>query len=464
MQDTFQDVGTVPTSPSNPANRAIPPLGAVLVVLLLSVGVVSPPTYAAPPTVIRTTPADGDFDVDPGLTEIRVEFDQDMDHTGHSVCGGGDWFPEVVGEASWQNARTFVLPVKLKLNHDYGFNLNCPSAMNFRNAGGESAGPYSLNFATRGGSSDVPPEKHRAAFKELRRLVNEEYSYRAVRGIDWDKLFADYETRLCGAATPEQFGRYAGRMLAAAKDVHISVSLRDRWFACFRRFVSPNADQRRLPELVPEFAKRSAAVFSGRYPDGIGYILISTWRNREAGAHEQAFVALEELADCPGLIIDMRFNSGGAELVAQEFAGCFVDEPVVYAQHVNCDRKAPSGFTAPTKRVLEPSRDRPKYRGKVAVLTGRYVMSSCEAFLLMMKTVPGCRLVGEPSYGSSGNPQPHELPNGITVNLPSWKTMSPDGREWEGQGISPDIEVVTEPADFKDGDPVIAAALAYLRK
>ncbi len=90
-------------------------------------------------------------------------------------------------------------------------------------------------------------------------------------------------------------------------------------------------------------------------------------------------------------------------------------------------------------------------------------MSSCEAFLLMMKTVPGCKLIGETSYGSSGNPQAHELPNGITVFLPCWKAMTADGREFEGLGIPPDIEVKTKPSDFEYTDPVINAALEYLR-
>ena len=75
-------------------------------------------------------------------------------------------------------------------------------------------------------------------------------------------------------------------------------------------------------------------------------------------------------------------------------------------------------------------------------------MSSCESFLLMMKQVPGCTLVGQRSYGSSGNPQPVDLGNGVTAFVPSWKDLRPDGTCLEGEGVEPDVEVKAGPRDF----------------
>ena len=444
--------------------EARPPLSRHSFVFFLFVLAAASAMPAEPPKVVRTIPADGDYDVDPAATEIRVEFDQDMSHDGHSICGGGDWFPKTTDKPRWESPRVFIMPVQLETDHDYGFNINCPSAMNFRNLTGESAVPYSLNFATRGGTSDVSPETHQQSFKELRRLVDEEYSYRDVRDVDWSKLFDEFKDRMCVAATPQQFGRYAGRLLAAAQDIHISVMLGDRWFASFRRDVAANANPRQLPNLIPNFKKQSNAVCTGRFDGNIGYILINTWKNGDSATYEPLYAALTEFADCPGLIIDVRFNSGGNESLAAEFAGCFVNEPICYATHVYRDKDAPGGFTTPNKRTLSPTPNRPQYRGKIAVLTGPVVMSSCEAFLLMMKTVPNCKLVGAPSYGSSGNPRSHTLPNGVTVNLPSWKSMTPAGECFEGRGVTPDIPVDADRSAFEKGDPVIEAALEYLKK
>jgi C-terminal processing protease CtpA/Prc len=94
---------------------------------------------------------------------------------------------------------------------------------------------------------------------------------------------------------------------------------------------------------------------------------------------------------------------------------------------------------------------------------GPRCLSSNESFLLMMKQVPHCTLVGERSYGSSGNPKPHRLANGVMVKLPSWKALRPDGTCFEKEGISPDILVPAPPAAFANGDPVLVAALRALK-
>jgi C-terminal processing protease CtpA/Prc len=86
-------------------------------------------------------------------------------------------------------------------------------------------------------------------------------------------------------------------------------------------------------------------------------------------------------------------------------------------------------------------------------------MSSCEAFLLMMRAT-GATLVGGKSRGASGNPRPVDLGNGVVVFLPTWKAMRADGTVFEGQGIAPDLPV--KATDFGERDPVIDAAVRAL--
>lgn len=80
----------------------------------------------------------------------------------------------------------------------------------------------------------------------------------------------------------------------------------------------------------------------------------------------------------------------------------------------------------------------------------------------MMKQVPQCTLMGEKSYGSSGNPKPVRLANGVTVFLPSWMALTADGEPFEGKGISPDVHVEF-PDEPEDQDPLINAALELLK-
>jgi len=88
-------------------------------------------------------------------------------------------------------------------------------------------------------------------------------------------------------------------------------------------------------------------------------------------------------------------------------------------------------------------------------------MSSCESFLLMMACAPRAVLIGERSYGSSGNPGSFPLGNGVTAIIPRWVDLTPDGRELEGRGLEPDISIEYLPEAMSD--PVLSAARACLR-
>lgn len=424
----------------------------------------------APPRVIKTVPENGAQDVDPKLKQIRVVFDQDMTSgRNFSICGGGSKFPKIIGSPQWINKRTIVMRVRLVSNHKYQFSINCPSAKNFRSVQGEAAEVYPIGFRTGPGVGRRKAERHTIAdntdaVKELRRAINENYSYRDIRQVDWDKLFEEKTDELRRAKTPEKFATIAGELLANAKDKHIWLYVGEQRFGSYVNPVMPNANFSKLKELVPKWRKRSAVVFTGQFEDGIGYILIDSWARNHSEALEQTYEAIWEFTDAPGLIIDVRGNGGGAEPLAQQFAGCFINEPKIYAQHVYRAVDEPGGFTKPHNRILEPNKHRPRYRGKIAVLTGPVIMSSCEAFLLMMKQVPNCKLVGGKSQGSSGNPKPVNLGNGVTVFLPSWKAMRPDGTCFEAEGISPDIPVETTQTALVSRDPVIEAALKLLRK
>ena len=69
---------------------------------------------AAAPKVVIATPDNGEIDVDPATTEIRIEFDQPMHPRGRSIVGGGPTFPKFNGDPTWQaDQKTFVIPVTL---------------------------------------------------------------------------------------------------------------------------------------------------------------------------------------------------------------------------------------------------------------------------------------------------------------------------------------------------------------
>lgn len=420
------------------------------------------PAAGQQPRVIAAAPDLGDA-VSAGLTELRFTFDRDMRPGGRSVCGGGPGFPQIVGPGRWEGARTFVLPVRLEPENRYALSVNCPAARNFRSAEGEPAEPYPIQFRTLAAGEEparLGPGRAAEMAATLRRLIDERYSHRDVRGVDWEARFGEMKGRLEGAETPAAFARAAAELLRVNNDLHVTVEVDGLRLATGRRMVAPNSDPGELARIVQGWREVRGGA-RGRFDDGIGYVAIHTWMGDE-GAMDEVVKAIGELraGGATGLVIDVRQNSGGNEELARRVAGLFVEEKTVYSRSLIRDPSGENGWAGPFDRVVEPCAEGERFAGKVAVLMGPACMSTCESFVLMMREDGKRELFGAPSWGSSGNPRPHEIGDGVRVFLSSWVDLTPGGDRVEGKGIAPDHAV-----EWREGpaDPVLDAALAWLR-
>jgi hypothetical protein len=108
------------------------------------------------PTVIETTPRDGDDDVDASLAAITATFSEAMDLAGWSwVTEVGRSAPSITGVPFYIDETTTVLPVRLEPGRTYGIWINSPDdaqLRNFANPGGVPARAHRIRFSTR------PPE------------------------------------------------------------------------------------------------------------------------------------------------------------------------------------------------------------------------------------------------------------------------------------------------------------------
>jgi hypothetical protein len=419
---------------------------------------------AAPPRVVSSTVEDGQDDVDPALTEIRVAFDQPMDPRSWSIVGGGPMFPEVVGRPRWVDAKTLAITVKLQPDREYRMALNSETFQGFRSRAGEPAAPQPLAFKTRAAApaaepgEALPPERNREAVASLRKAIDTDYAYRDRLKVDWDKVFAQHAPAMEAARTSNQFARVVAKVLREAQDAHVYVQAGGRTIGTHVNAKAPNYDVQTLRRVVPEWKEHGGGVVTGKLAGDVGYLLIPEWSPAAAQGLDEAFAVVR---DAKGLILDVRMNGGGDENLARRFAGRLVEGPKVYSKNrIRRDGQ----WQGPFDRVVEPAAEGERYRGPVAVLIGPKVASSCESFVLMARQGLRCKLVGDVTKGSSGNPRPYELGNGVTVFLSSWEDQLPDGTVLEGRGVTPDVAVKTNPAALRQRDGVLEAALASLRK
>ncbi|MGC1106862.1 MAG: S41 family peptidase [Candidatus Acidiferrales bacterium] len=100
------------------------------------------------------------------------------------------------------------------------------------------------------------------------------------------------------------------------------------------------------------------------------------------------------------------------------------------------------------------------YQGKVLLLVDGGCASACEDFVEPFKDNHRALLIGETTEGTSGLPYFYDFGNGMSVRIAVKREYFPDGSEFEGVGIKPDVEVQTSIDDLRHGrDAVLERAL-----
>jgi len=249
-------------------------------------------------------------------------------------------------------------------------------------------------------------------------------------------------------------------MLQPTQDLHLYLRIGESTFGAGSRAVDP-LFRRKLLDRYLKVQEAGKNALYGRTDDGIGYLMVGGWENLDMAAIERA---LGELRDAKAIVVDARPNAGGNEDLAQQVAAWFVDGTKVYAKNRYRTGAGKNAFGAVLDRSLRGNSDPQKRCDKpVAVLTSRYVMSSNESFVMMMKQAKDCTTVGQPTFGSSGNPKPFDLGNGVTAVIPSWQDLRLDGSCIEGQGLAPDVLVEADAQQLEKKDPILEKALEILR-
>lgn len=95
------------------------------------------------------------------------------------------------------------------------------------------------------------------------------------------------------------------------------------------------------------------------------------------------------------------------------------------------------------------------YTGKIILLTSSRVGSAGEDFVIPFKTSGRATLIGEQTFGSTGQPYHYRTEDGIWLSIGTKRAYFPDGTRYEGIGITPDIHVQPSIDDLRNGRDVV---------
>ncbi|NEU08007.1 hypothetical protein GZH53_06750 [Flavihumibacter sp. R14] len=196
----------------------------------------------------------------------------------------------------------------------------------------------------------------------------------------------------------------------------------------------------------------------------IAHVELNSFGNNEAA--DQYLAHFDEISKADGIIFDLRNNGGGNSNVGYKVLATLTDKPFqtsswytrVYRPSYRAWGNA-EGRTGGNNNQA-PANGKLLYTKPVAVLSSPRTYSAAEDFLIAFDVMDRGKVIGEASGGSTGQPLMFDLPGGGFGRICTKRDTYPDGKEFVGVGIQPDIAVKPNLLDLrKDKDTVLEAAL-----
>ena len=161
----------------------------------------------------------------------------------------------------------------------------------------------------------------------------------------------------------------------------------------------------------------------------IGYLSVSIFGQKTYSQFKDALLKLES-QDMDSLIIDLRGNTGGYLYTVTNMLEEFVGKDNIMYQIQS------SSGVKKYKSSKETSR---KY--KIVILVDENSASASEIMAASMKENYGAVLVGKTTYGKGTVQTTKDLSNGSMIKYTIEKWLTPNGKNIDKEGITPDYDV-----------------------
>lgn len=203
-------------------------------------------------------------------------------------------------------------------------------------------------------------------------------------------------------------------------------------------------------------------------PGRIAYLSLDHFESDE-GVRKLKKV-LPDILQAKALVLDIRKNGGGSTQFGADILSYLTQKPIPFSKsYVRSD----NGFTrndgahivwkAMGGKGSEAHYSRERvFDGPVAVLTGAATFSAAEDFLVSFDTLQRGVKIGEATGGSTGQPILVYLPGGGYGRICAKRDTYPDGREFVGVGIFPDVEVRATRESLAAGEDVVLSKAVSL--
>ena len=259
------------------------------------------------------------------------------------------------------------------------------------------------------------------------------------------------------------------RLVSASSSRDAGVSFFDTPAIFPEKFTITLADGRKIP-IDREHDKKSnppPEKTEARWlrENSVAYIKVPTFHGIQTQA--QALDYLQQFHDAKAIILDVRGNPGNGmpsalqrSLMGRPFQTWTESSEEHGGALLRNYAPAYPGHATVTfsDTVISPREH--AYDGRLILLTDRICSCACEDFVMPFKYSKRATLVGEATAGTFSLTRHVDYENGMILNIAAVHHTFPDGSQFEGVGITPDVRVDLTPEDLRAGrDPVLQQAL-----
>lgn len=344
-----------------------------------------------------------------------------------------------------------------------------------------------FNFYGKGFSQlnkiDSPVKNFEKIWKEF----DIRYANFELKGVDWKGIHEKYRVLIKDETTNKELFEICCSMLHVLNDGHVTIepNFKEDDIECgppyeFALDVAFNTDERIsqfLSIIDLELARNGFSKpikkkvsedtnFQYRVSDSLGYLRLDEMTEKITfGKFKRAIdKSIQAFHLKKGLIIDLRFNGGGWDYNAYKLASRFVAKGKTIGHFERLRIKGTNEYTQMKYRTVK-SKGKKQFTKPIVILTSDFTASAAEVFVLLMRELPNVSIIGENTEGIFSDMYEFKLPNKWIVTLSHQQYFSQDKENFEGKGISPDIQIVNTRADIKNQrDPVIQKAINHLKK
>lgn len=197
----------------------------------------------------------------------------------------------------------------------------------------------------------------------------------------------------------------------------------------------------------------------------IGYLTVNNFEDEKI--MKQFDSLFTQIAATKGLIIDIRNNGGGSSGIGYHIISSLTNKPF-QSSYSKVLRYMPTinGIQWHENMSGEWDANGKQYYDKpVVVLISARTFSAAEDFTVAFDYMKRGRLIGQTTGGSTGQPFGFSLPGGGSARVCGKHDAYPDGKEFVGVGIAPNVAITKTIKDlWKGTDAALEKALQLLNK